>query len=589
MAPPSASAIDAYSAEEAAQLLSEVLQSNAAIREELPALLAKDEAAKLAGKEAGENSAAATEQYRDSAANVGGSVQLGGEASFEEKARFTPVRLSYQERRYLRILEGAFSVSEYTSKVDALQSQTTSAARRLNLQMKHMCAVLTGLVIASQTPSDDKGRGMVDAARLVEDRDFPAHEEHYQKIFELGRRYKILNPERMRDTYGKMIYFLQDAVRPDVKELLQCTLSSKVKSVYDLLSSKPGGLELLKDPKLVTATAEVPSEGRRRADVQKDLRAKEEARKALRRKYAEVTRNAGRFSSYSRSYGFGRLYSRDDSDDEPASSSQLTEDDVEQAIYSLSDHNTYLRFNREPVDKMILYLEDFFHQQGSDPQTSLAIADGEDGARLTHDHERQYTFVHQSLQLWREVLHAMFELWHLAEEDLLDPKATYSLESTGQGLQRVQNSPRVKTRMQQIVHAVQKKEKAWIGSSTVHLGDRNVPNALMFIDKYMQIPRILQPICLCLEKIDDLQRNDPALGGFIASYGGPDALKVLILRDFFRHAFDGSGADNFFEAGSCVDGRLTSAWNWCAQVSTKAYYPVFLLSGFTSFDGKEGW
>ena len=29
-------------------------------------------------------------------------------------------------------------------------------------------------------------------------------------------------------------------------------------------------------------------------------------------------------------------------------------------------------------------------------------ADGEDGARLTHDHERQYTFVHQSLQLWRE-------------------------------------------------------------------------------------------------------------------------------------------------------------------------------------------
>ena len=26
------------------------------------------------------------------------------------------------------------------------------------------------------------------------------------------KRYKILNPERMRDTYGKMIYFLQDAV-----------------------------------------------------------------------------------------------------------------------------------------------------------------------------------------------------------------------------------------------------------------------------------------------------------------------------------------------------------------------------------------
>lgn len=23
-----------------------------------------------------------------------------------------------------------------------------------------------------------------------------------------------------------------------------------------------------------------------------------------------------------------------------------------------------------------------------------------------------------------------------------------------------------------------------------------------------------------------------------------------------------SGADNFYDAGSCIDGRLTSAWNW---------------------------
>lgn len=48
----------------------------------------------------------------------------------------------------------------------------------------------------------------------------------------------------------------------------------------------------------------------------------------------------------------------------------------------------------------------------------------------------------------------------------------------------------------------------------------------------------------------------------------------------------GSGSDNFFDAGSCIDGRLTSAWNWCSQLEKKAFYPVFLLSGFMGFDGK---
>ena len=36
------------------------------------------------------------------------------------------------------------------------------------------------------------------------------------------------------------------------------------------------------------------------------------------------------------------------------------------------------------------------------------------------------------------------------------------------------------------------------------------------------------------------------------AYGGIDKAKKDILHDFFTHAFDGSGGDNFFDAGMCV-------------------------------------
>ncbi|KAL8444625.1 hypothetical protein Emag_005408 [Eimeria magna] len=174
----------------------------------------------------------------------------------------------------------------------------------------------------------------------------------------------------------------------------------------------------------------------------------------------------------------------------------------------------------------------------------------------------------------------------MAEADLLQSNNHYRLRDTGQGLNRVQEAPRVSRAMQTILERVQRQTCGWVGSSVVHLGDNNVPNALMFIDKYTQVPRILGPLVLCLEKLPELYEKPALRLYFDTQFGGLHKLRKRILADFFRHAFDGSGADNFFDAGSCIDGRLTSAWNWCASIEKKSYFPAFLLTGFTGFDGK---
>merc|ERR1711964_495096 len=181
----------------------------------------------------------------------------------------------------------------------------------------------------------------------------------------------------------------------------------------------------------------------------------------------------------------------------------------------------------------------------------------------------------------------MFRLWYLAEEDLLDAQNGYRLRDTGQGLNRMQSCPRVGKAIRSIVSKIQRQVGGWVGSSVIHLGDHNVPNALTFIDKYNQVPRILNPIVITLRRIPELMKQKGLATMITSQWGSPDNLILDILTDFFRHGFDGSGADNFFDAGSCIDGRLTSAWNWCELVSRKPYYPIFLLTGFTGFDGKE--
>ncbi|KAF8897763.1 hypothetical protein BD779DRAFT_1492379 [Infundibulicybe gibba] len=412
---------------------------------------------------------------------------------FIERAKFIPLRLTITERKYLRLLEAALSVSEYTDKIDTL-GFGLSKAKRIVHQIRELCAIMSGLLLSA-----DYKQGQ----ELFNDRDFEANAEFYQQIFELGRRHKIMNPDKMRTTYGKLIYLLQDRT-------LNFSCVRPIKTC--------GGLDLLRDDLISVATKEIYSEGRPRRDIQKDIKNKERAIETL-----------------------ASRYQRKD----------LSQENIRQCLYSIGDNHAFLRANRDPCERMIGFLKQYFH-----PTTA---ADSKTRARLSHDHSKQYAYVLQSLTLWREILH-----------DLLAENIPYRLRDTGQGLNRVQAAPKTSRMMHNILYKAQK-------SCHPH-GDHNVPNALLFIDKYTQIYRILLPICNTLSQIPSLVAK-PAIRSYIDDeFGSPENLILEILGDFFRHGFDGSGADNFFDAGSCIDGRLTSAWNWCSTLEKKRYFPIFLLT-----------
>jgi hypothetical protein len=189
---------------------------------------------------------------------------------------------------------------------------------------------------------------------------------------------------------------------------------------------------------------------------------------------------------------------------------------------------------------------------------SLAIRAGVEGARLTHSHQSQFTYAKQSLILWRAILRDFYRYWMAAEDDLLDtPRQPYRLRDTGQGLNRMQQCPRVSSAMSAVLHSVMGEcggGGAGVGSTVVHLGDAHVPNAFVFLDKYTQVSRILAPIVLVVESIPGLLREHPTLNEYVrAQFGTQEALVMSILGDFFRHGFDGSGADDFFSAGSCIE------------------------------------
>ncbi len=41
------------------------------------------------------------------------------------------------------------------------------------------------------------------------------------QVFEVGRRYKIMNPDKMRSEYGKLMYLLMDSSDSHIQDLLE--------------------------------------------------------------------------------------------------------------------------------------------------------------------------------------------------------------------------------------------------------------------------------------------------------------------------------------------------------------------------------
>lgn len=144
----------------------------------------------------------------------------------------------------LRVLEGALSVSEYTDKVDVLGGGNRSS--RIQAQLVEMFAVLSGLMLAVRPQS----------RRLIQGRELADNAAWFESIFEVGRRHKIMNPDKMRSSYGKLMHLLQDAALPDTRRAMGAGFVGSVQTVAAELADL-GAADLLEEEELEVATRTV--------------------------------------------------------------------------------------------------------------------------------------------------------------------------------------------------------------------------------------------------------------------------------------------------------------------------------------------
>jgi len=119
-----------------------------------------------------------------------------------------PLRMRDGERQIWKMLDSALMVSEYTDKIDVLHRGNKTST--IVTEIRNLCFIISGLVVSNSYERSQKV-----LAGNMED-----NERIYQRIFELGRRAKIINPHQMRSTYGKMMWMLMDAETDTIKRHL---------------------------------------------------------------------------------------------------------------------------------------------------------------------------------------------------------------------------------------------------------------------------------------------------------------------------------------------------------------------------------
>jgi hypothetical protein len=456
-------------------------------------------------------------------------------------ADFIPLRLTMGERKVQRLMRGVMLASRYTDKVDTMEA--ISSKKRDLLVAKEIVNAFSGLIA---------GLSLAQGVELMRSKDFTPYKADIAAAIEANRRYKIMNPDVLRTDYVKFLYMIQDASQSEsVQEMLGFNVVRPLTTIGKQLKALRAD-SILTDSDLPIGITPVP--------VMKDRNL---LNKALRYKDVMVDKMVKRH----------------------AKDAGAKVEDVEMCVRSLNDANNFANDNVVSTVRLIELLRECFPPTDPQPDTDLSITEGASGSRLTHDHSKQFYFVIQSLSLWKNICRRMYSLWIIAEDDLLCSTRKYELRNTGQGLQRVQPAPNLYKAIHDILEETKQELGKWVGSERIHLGDDQVPNAFHFIDKYGQISRIIIPVLRTIDNIDKLAEDEHHKAYMKKVWGSATGAKKAILRDFFRHGFDGSGGDNMDDAGSCIDGRLTSAWNWCNTIRVKPFYPLFLLAGFSSFDG----